>query len=736
MSVASTVDDLQHGQPVAGFVRSDGDLRQLDLLVDGAHCGGCIAKIERALRAEPDVVHARLNLTTKRLAIHWRGPVARGDALAAKVHRLGYGVVAFDPTLADTQAQAEEKSLLRALAVSGFAAGNVMLFSVAVWAGHAQGMAPETRDLLHWFSALIALPAVAYAAGPFYRSAWAALRVRRTNMDVPITLGVLIASAISLHETIVGGEHAYFDSAVTLLFFLLIGRFLDRRARRRARSAAEMLLSMQARAVTVLGPDDVPRSVRADQVEPGAIALAAAGERIGVDGTIVAGRSDIDASAINGESTPQAVAPGDQVFAGMVNINGPLRIRATAVGNDTLLSDIVRLLEAAEQRKSRFVDLADRVARLYAPAVHSFALLTFLGWWLLGGANWQAALLTAVAVLIVTCPCALGLAVPAVQVIANGRLMKSGVLVKSGSALERLAKADTVVFDKTGTLTLGQPRLDRIEPPDAAALTAAAELAGASKHPLARALCAAAEGTAPAGNVTEHPGLGLAMETSAGEVRLGNRDWCGIAAEPADSTEMWLTRPGQPPVRFAFSDTPRDDAAEVVAALRRANYRVALLSGDRAGAVANLAHEIGIEDWHAELRPDEKCAALEAMRAEGRRPLMVGDGLNDAPALAAAHVSMSPASGTAVTQTAADLVFQGRHLSPVLDALQVARDADRMVRQNLVLAFAYNAITIPVAMAGFVTPLVAAIAMSSSSLLVVGNALRLGWHKARNPWTS
>lgn len=732
----SMTADTAGWQPVAGFVRSEGGLQRLELLVDGVHCGGCIAKIERALRAEPGVEHARLNLTTKRLALRWRGPASRGDALAQTVRDLGYAVAPYDVSLADTRAQAEEKTLLRALAVAGFAAGNVMMFSIAIWAGHSQGMSVETRTMLHWFSALIALPAVLYAAGPFYRSAWSALRVGRTNMDVPITLGVLIATGISLHETILGNDHAYFDSAVTLLFFLLIGRFLDRRARRRARSAAECLLAMQARAVTLLGPDDLPRSVRVDEVEPGMVALVAAGERIGVDGTVVLGRSDVDASAISGESTPQPTTVGDQVFAGMVNIGSPLRIRTTAVGNDTLLGDIVRLLEAAEQRKSRFVDLADRVARLYAPMVHSFALLAFLGWWLVGGAPWQAALLIAVSVLIVTCPCALGLAVPAVQVIANGRLMRRGVLVKSGTALERLAKADTVVFDKTGTLTLGDPMLTAVEPADPAALAEAAGIAAASRHPLARALCAAAGAATPAKGVSEHPGLGLALATPEGEVRLGSREWCGVEAAPADTTEMWLARPGRPPVRFTFADTPRPDAAEVVASLRRNGYRVVLLSGDRSGPVAALAGQLGIEDWRAQLRPADKCAALEAMRARGLKPLMVGDGLNDAPALGAAHVSMSPASGTAITQTAADLVFQGRRLAPVLAALETAREANRLVRQNLLLALAYNLVTVPIAMAGLVTPLIAAIAMSSSSLMVVGNALRLGWRKENARWTS
>ena len=305
-----------------------------------------------------------------------------------------------------------------------------------------------------------------------------------------------------------------------------------------------------------------------------------------------------------------------------------------------------------------------------------------------------------------------------------------GVLVKSGSALERLASADMVVFDKTGTLTLGTPRLLRIEHGDEQALTEAARLAAASRHPLACALAETAGAVTAAKGISEHPGLGLSLETEAGEVRLGSRDWCAIEAEPSDTTEMWFTRPGQPPVRFTFTDTPRSDAAETVAALKAAGHPILLLSGDRRGPVAALAAELGIADWQAEQRQADKCAAIEALRARGRRPLMVGDGLNDAPALAAAHVSMSPASGTAVTQTAADLVFQGTCLAPVLDALETAKAADRKVRQNLALAFAYNLITVPIAMAGQVTPLIAAVAMSSSSLVVVGNALRLGWRKA------
>jgi Cu2+-exporting ATPase len=341
------------------------------------------------------------------------------------------------------------------------------------------------------------------------------------------------------------------------------------------------------------------------------------------------------------------------------------------------------------------------------------------------GASWQSALLIAVAVLIITCPCALGLAVPAVQVIASGRLLGRGILLKSATALERLAVVDTVVFDKTGTLTEGRPALrsDGVAPE---ALAQAAALAGASRHPLARALVRAAPGVPVAEKVREHPGLGLALAMPEGELRLGSRRWCALPEdESAEGPELWLTGPGREPQRFAFVDPPRDDAAEVVAALQARGLAVELLSGDRERTVARLAAELGIATWRAACSPADKVARLEALAAEGRKVLMVGDGLNDAPALAAASVSLSPSSAIDISQTAADAVFQGRRLAPVVETLTLARRAERLVKQNLWLAFGYNALTIPLAVAGMVTPLIAAIAMSSSSLVVIGNALRL-----------
>jgi P-type Cu2+ transporter len=714
------------------YVRDEGDGRaSLSLLADGLHCAACVWLIESVLARQPGIVSARLNMTTRRLQMTWRPAEATAATLVRSISRLGYRLVPYDPACLERGSDGGEKELLRAMAVAGFAAGNIMLLSVAVWAGHAEGMGPATRTFLHWLSALIALPAIAYAGRPFFRGAWGALAAFRVTMDVPISLGVLLAAGMSLHETIAGARHAYFDAAVGLLFFLLIGRYLDGRARGRARSAAEHLLTLAARAVTVIDEDGGKRVLPPAQVRPGMRVLAAAGERIAVDGRIIDGESTLDSSLLDGESTPKPAAPGTFVFAGTLNVAAPLRIETTAVGEATLLAEIARQVELAEQQRGRYVVLADRVARLYAPVVHTAALATFVVWWGVLGAAWQSALMNAIAVLIITCPCALGLAVPAVQVIASGRLLRRGVLLKSATALERLAEADVVVFDKTGTLTEGRPNLESAPDHDDRTLQEAASLAVASRHPLARALVRACEArgrpVVVASGVREIAGRGLERETAAGPVRLGSRTFCGVgeAAGVDAGLELWFGRPGREPVRFVFADRLRADAADVTAVLAARGYRLSLLSGDRPAAVEDVARLAGIADWRADLRPAGKLAALQALARDGHRPVMVGDGLNDAPALASAHASMSPSSAIDISQTAADLVFQGTKLAPVADALLVARRARALVRQNLALSLGYNALAVPLAMAGQVTPLIAAVVMSTSSILVVLNALRL-----------
>lgn len=700
----------------------------LHLMIEGIHCAACVWLIETLLARQPGVVKARVNMTTRRLTLTWRSGETDAATLIHPVQQVGYRLIPYDPVrLSSDQAQ-HERELLRAMAVAGFAAGNVMLLSVSVWAGHFSYMGEATRTFLHWISALIALPAVMYAGRPFFRSALMALRGGRTNMDVPITLGVVLASGMSLWETINHGEHAYFDAAISLLFFLLIGRYLDSRARGRARSAAEHLLGLASAAVTVVDAEGRRAVLPPSKLAEGMTVLVATGERIGIDGRVAEGVSDLDTSLLTGETNPVSVRPGDSVFAGTLNLSAPLRLTVTAVGERTLLAEIVRMMEVAEQGRARYVALADRVARYYAPVVHLAALLTFLGWVWFTPLPWQPALMIAVSVLIITCPCALALAVPVVQVVASGRLLRRGILLKSATALERLTSVDTVVFDKTGTLTLGRPELLQDGGWSEADLRVAAALAVSSHHPLARALVRAAPPVTVAAGVVEHPGCGL----QAGDIRLGSRQWIGIGDEAgAIGPELWLEQPGRAPLRFAFADALRPDAAEVVAALAKRGLRLELLSGDRAATVREAAAAVGISDWRAGCSPADKCARLAELAAAGRTVLMVGDGLNDAPALAAAHVSLSPSTAVDVSQTAADMVFQGLRLDPVVEVLTVARQADRLVKQNFALAFLYNVVTVPMAVVGMVTPLIAAAAMSSSSVIVIANAMRLARVRAR-----
>ena len=713
--------------PLAAFVRPDeGGLAELNLAVENMHCAGCLARIEGALRATPGVARARANLSTRRIRVGFDPARVRPETLVDRVADLGYRVVPYDPGLLADRGQAEERRLLVALAVAGFAAGNVMLLSVALWAGSDMG--PATRDLFHWLSALIAMPAVAFAGRPFFAAAWAALKGGGLNMEVPISLAVLLGTGMSLYQTAVGAEHAYFDASVTLLFFLLIGRYLDRRARAKANTAAEQLMLLGAVAATEVLPDGGRRQVAIGQVRPGMRIFVAPGDCVPVDGDIAEGRSDIDTSLVSGEGLPREAGPGSRVHAGTLNLTSPIEVAVTAAGEATLLAEIVRLMEAAEQGRARYVRLADRVARVYAPVVHLLAAATLLGWLAFADVPWQVALLNAVAVLIVTCPCALGLAVPAVQVVASGRLLRRGVLVKSGDGLERLAEADHVVLDKTGTLTLGRPELAEREAHPPEALRLAARLARASRHPLARALTRAAGPVAGLDGVREVPGMGLEAEVDGSRVRLGNRRWCAVDAAASDGRgpELWLAAEGAPAHRFRFEDRLRPDAAEAVAGLQKRGLAVELISGDREPAVRAVAEALGIARWRAEARPADKAARLAELVAAGRRPAMLGDGLNDAPALAMAHVSLSPAEAADISRTAADFVFQGDRLAPVLTAFDIARGAGRLVRQNFALAFLYNAIAVPLAVAGLVTPLIAAVAMSASSLLVTGNALRLG----------
>lgn len=691
---------------------------QLELSVPAVHCAACIVDVENALLRLDGVTSARVNLSTKRVTVRWLGPNV--PPIAEALASLGYIPHLFSP---DNSKDRTLSRLIQAVAVSGFATANIMLLSVSVWSG-AEG---STRDLFHWVSALIAIPALIFAGRIFYSSAWSALRHGRMNMDVPIAIGITLAYAISLYETVTHGPHAYFDASVSLLFFLLIGRTLDHVMRERARSAVAGLARLTPRGALVLEADG-RRSYRPlGEIAVGSRLLIAAGERIPVDAVVEEGHSDIDASIATGESTPRPIGAGDEVRAGVLNLTGPLTLRALRRASDSFLAEMTRLMEAAEGGRGHYRRLAERVSSLYAPVVHLTAFATFLGWMATSG-DWHRSITIAIAVLIVTCPCALGLAVPIVQVTAARRLFENGVLMKDGGALERLVEVDTVAFDKTGTLTLGTLEVANAGSIDPSVIPVACAMAAHSRHPVAQSIARLDNaGDVQLERVEEIPGYGIEASIDGALWRLGRSAW---AAPGSGLDHTVLARNGTAKAVFEFNDRLRSEAKSTVTALTELGMRVEMLSGDSASRCMPLAARLGIKDVQPELLPAQKTARIGELMAEGRKVLMVGDGLNDAPALAAATVSMAPATAADIGRNAADFVFLHEGLSAVTLALSVAGKANRIVRQNIAMAIAYNAIAVPIAIFGYVTPLIAAVAMSTSSILVIANALRL------TEWTS
>ena len=683
--------------------------------VKGARCANCIAKIEQGVNAIPGVERARLNLSTGKLTVV--GRKVSPELILNRVRDLGYEAQPFEAEVVLDAAEAEGGFLLRCLAISGFATVFVMGLTDSIWYGG--DLSSSMRALFFGLAGAVAIPASLYAGLPFFRSAWASLRTRSTNMDVPISLAIVLALGLSVYQTIQGGSHTYFDAAAMLVFLLLIGRYLDHRLRNRARSAARHLLALQSQLVRRFTEGGDVQTVAAREVAVGDRLVLASGDRVPVNGILEDCGTEMDLALVTGESMPQWMPKDAAVPAGAVVLGSAVRLRAIAGVENSLVADLARLLEAGQQVRSVYVRLADRAARAYVPAVFAMSILVFAGW-LVVGASLAQAVTSAITVLIITCPCALGLAVPAVQIVATERLFNRGVFVKSGDALERLSEIHMAVFDKTGTLTAGTPVLLNASKLPKGVLERASQMARASRHPLAIALARATGDGPVAPDVREVAGSGL--ECGDGKERLGNAAWCGVTAT---EYQLWYRREGLAPVGFRFEDKIRPDAAAVVAALIRRGVTVEMLSGDNAQIVANVAKEVGISNWFASVTPQQKASRLQTLRDKGLKVLMVGDGINDAAALALAHVSIAPGSATDISQRASDMVLRGNDLAPIVEALDVSRRARRLVLQNFTMAIAYNVTAIPMAALGFVTPLIAAATMAGSSLLVTLNALRL-----------
>ncbi|MFC6583392.1 heavy metal translocating P-type ATPase [Sulfitobacter aestuariivivens] len=664
---------------------SDGAAAQFSLPT--IHCAGCIGTIERALAGVNGVREARVNLSLKRLSV--TGPIQPSDVLRT-IKGLGYEIFLLDAAVLDKATDRKGRDLLLRLAVAGFAMMNVMLLSVAVWSG-ASG---ATRDLFHLISAGIAVPVVAYSAQPFFQSAFAALKGRRLNMDVPISLAILLATGMSVFESLQGGRHAYFDAALSLTFFLLIGRYLDHRTRSAARSAAKELTALEVHQCKRIRGERV-ETVPTSAVAIGDILLIESGMRVPVDGTLMSENALMDRAFLTGESEAVDVVQGAALQAGEINLGAPVELRATAVGEDTTLRRVAAFVETAENSRNSYTALADRAAQIYAPAVHLLAFVAFAAWWL-GSGDVRLALNIAIAVLIITCPCALGLAVPAVTTAAISRLFSKGFLVKHATAIERLADVDHIVFDKTGTLS--SPAVDIPETLSPRARSICLSLAQHSNHALSAALAERLAGVPPVAldSIEEHAGQGISARLDGQVVRLGRGAWIG-----ADFRGFGLRIGESAPIELPFHEVLKPGAQEALSDL---DLPSEIVTGDHAASARRFADLAGLPVL-ADARPEDKSRRLDALAKEGRKVLMVGDGLNDTMALARAHASLAPASALDVSRSVSDVVLLKESLQDLPLLIRVARQTQRLSKQNFAIAALYNLIAIPIALAGFATPL-------------------------------
>jgi Cu+-exporting ATPase len=733
--------------------------RTLVLQIGGMTCASCVGRVEAALRALPGVLKAEANLASERASVRIVDGVVAPAQLVQAVQAAGYAAHPAAAVAAPDAVALESRAALRDAALALAAAAPL---AAAMLPGPI-GSALQAPAWLQW---LLASFVQFYCARRMYRSAFHAIRALTGNMDLLVLLGSLAAYTLSLYLWLAHGHgrHLYFESSTVLIALVLLGRALEARARRATSVAVRLLTKLRPDRARVLR-DGQPREVALDDVRLEDVVLVRPGERIPVDGLVLAGQAWADESMVTGESLPVERRAGDKVICGSMltaqgdgQAGGELQVRTTAAGETTVLAGIIRLVEQAQAAKAPVQRLVDRVAAVFVPAVLALAALT-LALWLLRGSGAEPAVLAAVSVLVIACPCALGLATPTAIIAGTGAAARLGILVRDAETMERARQIRVIAFDKTGTVTVGRPRLAQILSADGAperALALAAIVNSASTHPFAQAVreaaCAAAAAAgAPAAALADvaaaqavvHAGEGVSCTVEGRRILFGHERWLAAAGadlaalrEPAHTLEAaghsvsWLAecRDGGAPkilAALAFADEPRSGAREAIAALKRMGIQTVLISGDGRGAVARVAREIGVDRFEAQVTPAQKVAHIAALKRGGRVVGMVGDGINDAPALAAADVAIAMGSGTDVALNAAGIVLMRSDPRLVADAIAISRATVRRIRQNLGWAFVYNVIGIPLAAFGALTPVIAAAAMALSSLSVVGNSLRL-----------
>ncbi len=724
----------------AGLIRHlQGEMREVSLLLEGIHCAACVWLNETYLQRQPGVVDVSVNFATRRARVRWDASRAKLSDLLRAVAAIGYRAYPYDPARREVLAGRESRALLLRTALALLAMMQVMMFAVPAYFS-SDGVEPEYRALLEWASLTISLPVILYCATPFFAGALRDIRLGRLGMDVPVALGVGGAFVASVWATVSGSGAVYYDSVTMFVALLLVARLVELRARQRAGNAIESIardLPDTAERVPGYPASFASETVAAAALCPGDTIRVGTGASIPADGKIIEGRSSVEEAVLTGESWPRSKVPGDTVLAGSINRESPLLVRVSAAGQATTLAALGRLVERAASERPRVARLADRVAASFVAVLLVFALATGLAWWYLDPAR---ALAVTFAVLVVSCPCALSLATPAALAAVAGALGRRQILVVRGDALETMARVTHVVLDKTGTLTTGRLQLTEVEPlhgnERAACIAIAAALERGSEHPIAGALRAAsppAETVLAARDVVALPGSGIEGVIEGRRYRLGRPDWVAAlhgrpleaGAVAPDAIAVALGNEAGWVASLSFSDSLRPGAQALVAMLQEVGIEVSLLSGDRDEIVRNVAQTVGIADHRGNARPEEKRARIAELQRGGAIVAMVGDGVNDAPSLAQADVSLSLGSAATLTQWTADIVVLGDDLPRIAEAIIRARQAFRVIRQNLVWAFGYNLVAIPMAATGHLTPLAAALGMSVSSLLVVGNALRL-----------
>lgn len=708
------------------FVAFDHDTREAALILENISCAACLWLNERHLQQLPGVISAQVNYATQRARIRWNDGAIKLSEILLEIQKLGYNAHPFNAEARDAMRKRSRRAELRRIAVAGICAAQIMMLAVALYAGAAYGMDAATRQLLRWVSAALSLPVLSYAAWPFYRGAWFALRQRRVNMDVPVVIAIVIAFVGSVWNITVQTGTVYFDTLTMFVLFLLSARYFERAARDKSVQASENLLQMTP-TVAARVTSDGSEVVAIGELRVNDVIIVGAGAPVAADGAIMSGETEIDESLLTGESRPIVKKPGDRVVAGTMNLISTISVRVSATGDDTVLSGVVRLLDRAQAEKPASVALADRVASWFIAAILVFALVVTALWFALAP---QRSFEVLLAVLVVTCPCALSLAAPAAFAAAGSRLLQRGILLTRGHTLESLPSIDHVVFDKTGTLTQGTPKLAKMEALEGSReqnLRLAAALEQHVSHPFARALTQAAgiDSLPPVERHAYAPGEGVSGWVAGVSYFLGRRSALPLPRVADGGSVIGLYRDAMPLAWFYFSDTLRPEAASLVAALRQRGINVSIASGDSAPAVRAIAEALNVTDYRAGLTPQDKLAYLRELQAGGRKVMMIGDGINDAAVLAGADVSIAIGNATDIARAASDIVLLAPSLRAIEEALDTGKKTRIIIRQNFVWAIAYNLVMLPLAALGMVAPWLAALGMSTSSFVVVMNALRL-----------